>query len=201
MHVGVAHHLGWAVLVTATSEHLVIDRRRVELIGDGLPSAPIHQYSGVHPMHDSGRTLDDSALEALSAEVRASATQHVARVFDALVGELGRSVDSFSLREWSSDFPTDISTLRRAPYESRADSVMYRQVMAEQAARRGWVTKYFDANTIQQSAARLLDGDDVIERQRQVLGPPWNKDHRIAFAATIVAARSHARPTGDHTGP
>lgn len=32
MRLGVAHHFGWAVAVTASDEHRVEDRRRIELI-------------------------------------------------------------------------------------------------------------------------------------------------------------------------
>ena len=38
---GIAHHLGWAVAVTASAGHDVVDRRRIELIEPGMPAAPI----------------------------------------------------------------------------------------------------------------------------------------------------------------
>ena len=72
MRLGIAHHLGWAVAVTATSDHEVVDRRRIELIEPGLPSAPIHHEGGPHLLHRQGETLDDDALAKLVADVRAS---------------------------------------------------------------------------------------------------------------------------------
>ena len=33
MRLGLSHHFGWAVAVTATDDHQVVDRRRIELIG------------------------------------------------------------------------------------------------------------------------------------------------------------------------
>ena len=42
LRIGIAHHYGWAVAVTATAEHEVVDRRRIELLEPGLPSAPVH---------------------------------------------------------------------------------------------------------------------------------------------------------------
>lgn len=39
MHVGMAHHYGWAVAVTASPGHRVADRRRTELIEPGVPAA------------------------------------------------------------------------------------------------------------------------------------------------------------------
>ena len=75
MDVGVAHHLGWAVLVTASADHEVVDRRRVELVEPGLPAAPIHHEGGAHELHRTGAPLDDEALAALVARVRASAAR------------------------------------------------------------------------------------------------------------------------------
>jgi hypothetical protein len=95
-----------------------------------------------------------------------------------------------SLRAWPLDFPDDIATLRRAPYEARADSVMYRQVLAEQARSRGWEVHRFDAKDVESEAARVLGArsHDVLHGPRAALGPPWGNDHRMALAATIVAA-------------
>ena len=96
---------------------------------------------------------------------------------------------SISIRAWPSDFPTDIAVLRRAPYEARADSVMYRQVLVECARERGWDVRFFDAASVEREvAARLGDRThDVLHGPRAAMGPPWTKDHRIALAAAIVA--------------
>ena len=96
---------------------------------------------------------------------------------------------SISLRAWPADFPDDIALLRRAPYESRADSVMYCQVLADVARRRGWNVYYYDAKSVENEAGRILGerADGVLRSPRATLGPPWSKDHRIALAATILA--------------
>jgi hypothetical protein len=39
--VGIVDHLGWAVAVTASADHEVVDRRRIELIEPGVTAAPI----------------------------------------------------------------------------------------------------------------------------------------------------------------
>ena len=36
--IGVSDHGGWAVLVTVARDGMLLDRRRVELVGEGLPS-------------------------------------------------------------------------------------------------------------------------------------------------------------------
>lgn len=112
---GIAHHYGWAVAVTATADHEVVDRRRMELLGPGLPATPIH-------------------------------------------------------------------------HESRADSVMYRQVLADLAAERGWAVHRFDGRTVEADARAFLGdrADEVLLGPRARLGAPWSKDHRIALAATVT---------------
>ena len=95
-----------------------------------------------------------------------------------------------SVRSWPDDFPDDIAVLRRVPYESRADSVMYCQVLAELAHDRGWQVHVYNPKDIEGAAARILGDrtDDVLRGPRARLGPPWSKDHRMALAATIAVA-------------
>jgi hypothetical protein len=94
-----------------------------------------------------------------------------------------------SLRAWPTDFPDDISVQRRVPYESRADPIMYREILAQLARDRGWVVHLFEARAVETDAARILGGraHDVLHGPRARLGPPWSKDHRMALAATVVA--------------
>ena len=183
VRLGIAHHLGWAVAVTASDDHRVVDRRRIELIEPGVPNAPIHH---------EGKPLDDAGAAAMVADVRASAVRATGAALDELVAAVGGPIVSMSLRAWPSDFPDDIAVQRRVPYEARADSVMYRQVLADLALGRGWAVHRFDARTVEAEAARLLGdrADAVLHGPRSTLGPPWAKDHRMALAATVDAARS-----------
>ena len=180
MRLGIAHHLGWAVAVTASPDHRVVDRRRIELIEPGVPAAPIHH---------EGKPLDDDAVAALVARVRASALRATSASLDELAAALPEPIISMSLRAWPPDFPDDIAVQRRVPYEARADSVMYREVLAELARARGWDVHLFDAKDVEGRAASRLTAraDEVLHGPRATLGPPWAKDHRIALAATIVA--------------
>jgi hypothetical protein len=180
MRLGIAHHLGWAVAVTASADHRVVDRRRIELVEPGMASAPIHH---------EGKPLDDDAAAALVAKVRASAVRAATVSLDRLAAALPAPIVSMSLRSWPSDFPDDIAVQRRVPYEARADSVMYRQVLAELAHARGWMVHFYDARDVEDRAAAALGAraDEVLHGPRAALGPPWAKDHRMALAATIVA--------------
>jgi hypothetical protein len=182
MRVGIADHFGWAVAVTASSDHEVVDRRRIELVGPGLPAAPIH--------YDRGR-LDVAATAALVAEVRASALRATTAALAALAAALPEPVVSLSLRTWPPDFPEDVAVQRRPPYEARADAIMYRQVLADVAHARGWDVHLYRARDVEGRAAAILAGraGEVLHDPRARLGPPWTKDHRMALAATIVAAQ------------
>lgn len=181
MRLGIAHHFGWAVAVTAAADHRVVDRRRIDLIEPGMPTAPIHH---------EGSGLDDAAAAVLVAEVRASAVRATTASLDELAAAVSEPIVSISLRAWPPDFPDDISAQRRAPYESRADSVMYRQVLAECAESLGWDIHFFDAKDVERRAVAMLGelADQVLHGPRATLGPPWAEDHRIALAATIVVA-------------
>ena len=190
MRVGIAHHFGWAVAVTASADHRVVDRRRIELIEPGLPAAPVHHEGGPHVLHQRADPLDDAALASLVARVRASVVRATTAALDELAAAAPAPIVSIAIRAGPADFPDDIARQRRVPYESRADSVMYLRALAEVAGARGWDVHRYDAKTVEAEAVRVLgeQAHDVLHRPRATLGPPWSKDHRTALAATIVAS-------------
>ncbi len=180
VHLGLADHFGWAVAVTASGDHVVVDRRRIELVEPGVTAAPIH--------YDRGR-LDEAGAAELVATVRASVARAASAALDQLATALPARIRSLSLRAWTLDFPQDIAVQRRVPYESRADAIMYRQELAELAHARGWEVHVYDARAVVGQASRILGlrAQEVLEGPRARLGPPWTKDHRVALAAAIVA--------------
>lgn len=180
MRVGIADHFGWAVAVTSSPDHRVVDRRRLELVEPGVTPAPIH--------YDSAR-LDVDATAALVAEVRASIVRATTAALDELAAALPGPVTVLCLRTWPADFPEDVAVQRRPPYEARADAIRYRRVLAELATARGWAVDRYDAKTVLDRAAAVLGAraDEVLDGPRAALGPPWTKDHRTALAATVVS--------------
>ena len=180
MRLGIADHLGWAIAITASADHDVVDRRRIELIEAGVSAAPIH--------YESSR-LDVVATTALVAKVRASVVRASSAALDEIAAALPAPVVSISLRSWPLDFPDDIGVQRRAPFEARADAIMYRQELAELAHARDWEVHFYDAKAVVGQAVGMLAerADEVLHGPRATLGPPWTKDHRTALAATIVA--------------
>jgi hypothetical protein len=181
LRLGIADHFGWAVAVTASADHEVVDRRRLELVEPGVTAAPIH--------YDSHR-LDVAATAALVATVRASIARAASAALDDLAAALAEPVASISLRTWPPDFPDDIAVQRRSPYEARADAIMYRQVLSELAHARGWQIHLYRAQDVLGQATSLLAdrADAILQGPRARLGPPWTNDHRVALAATVVAA-------------
>jgi len=73
--IGVSDHGGWAVLVTAAPDGRLLDRRRVELAGEGLPKLPHHSEGQRLPL--------DEAVE-LVERVRVSAGRHAVLTLDAV---------------------------------------------------------------------------------------------------------------------
>jgi hypothetical protein len=102
---------------------------------------------------------------------------------------VGAPIQLISIRGWPIDFPQEISVQRRAPFESRADSIMYCQLLAQLARQRGWEVHRYNAKAVEREATELLGvrARDVLYGPRETFGPPWSKDHRVALAATVVA--------------
>lgn len=174
LRLGIADHYAYANIVVADANHDVVHRARIELIEPGVAAAPIHV---------EGNAYDDVACQALLDETRTSIWQCINAAFD----DLGR-VASVHLRSWPLDFPQDLATQRKLPYENWADSIMYRRVIADAANARGWTVHLYDPKSVESEARVLLGAraDDIIDGPRQRLGAPWAKDHRMALAATIV---------------
>jgi hypothetical protein len=180
MRLGIADHLGWAIAVTASADHEVVDRRRIGLVEPGISAAPIHYES---------RRLDVAATAALVTNVRASVVRATSTALDEIATVVPAPVVSMSLRAWPLDFPDDIAVQRRAPYEARADAIMYRRELSQLASARGWEVHFYDAKAVVGQVVSMLGdrADEVLRGPRATLGPPWTKDHRIALAAAILA--------------
>src|SRR5947207_9104554 len=172
--IGVSDHGGWAVLVTVAPDGTLLDRRRVELVDEGLPKLPHH--------HDAqGLPLDEAI--ALLESVRVSAERHARLALDAVATAVPRIL-GVALRS-RPPLPAAIAE-RLTDYRAHnvADWVMYRTALASAAEARGWPVHWYDAKKVWDDAHFL--------HVRQAVGPPWNKDHKLAMAAAIVAAKAFA---------
>jgi hypothetical protein len=186
--VGVADHAGWAVLVIVGSGGRLLDRRKVELVEAGVPSMPHH--------HDAqGLALPQAA--ALVARVRESAQRQARRRFEELAAAVAAPIVGVALRQCQPLPETLAERLRDYRAQNVADWVMYRKVLAEAAAERGWRVHWYDSKRVFDEAARALGKeslDALLKTTGAAVGPPWQKDHRLAMAAAIAA--EHALSAG-----
>jgi|SRR5271168_218321 len=183
--IGVSDHGGWAVLVTATRNGTLLDRRRVELVGEGLPKIPHHSEGQGLPL--------DEAVE-LVERVRASAEMHAVLALDTVTMAVPRIL-GVALRECPQLPPTIAGRIKDYRAQNVADWVMYRKALAAAAEARGWPVHWYDAKSVLGTASQALHVESLdahFLKVRRAIGPPWNKDHRLAMAAAIIAASAVA---------
>jgi hypothetical protein len=178
--IGVSDHGGWAVLVTAARDGTLLDRRRIELVDADLPKLPHH--------HDGQGLPLDEAVE-LVERVRVSAERHAVLALDALTMAVPRIL-GVALRRCPQLPPTIGERLKDYRAQNVADWVMYRKAVATAAEARGWPVHWYDAKSVFGAASQALrvDLDAHFLKVRKAIGPPWDKDHKLAMAAAIVTA-------------
>ena len=72
----------------------------------------------------------------------------------------------------------------------------WRDVIADAAKTQGWLVCEYDVKTVFAEAAKALGLEDISVRMKEIdksIGPPWQKNHKLATAATIVAAKACER--------
>jgi hypothetical protein len=97
-----------------------------------------------------------------------------------------------ALRECPPLPPTVAERIKDYRAHNVADWVMYRKALAAAAEARGWAVHWYDAKKVfdaAREALRIEDLDAHLLQLRRSIGPPWGKDHKVAMAAAIVAAR------------
>jgi len=180
--VGVSDHGGWAILVTVAGDGTLLDRRRAELVDEGLPKIPHHSEA-------QGLPLDEAV--ALVERVRASAERHAKLVLEAVATTVPRRIVAVALRQCPALPPTVAERIRDYRAQNVADWVMYRKALAAAAEARGWAVRWYEAKKVFEAASVALRADDLDAHFRQLrksIGPPWNNDHKLAMAAAIAAA-------------
>jgi hypothetical protein len=179
--VGVSDHGGWAVLVTVARDGTLIDRRRVELVGEGLPKLPHHSEGQGLPL--------DEAVE-LVERVRQSAERCAVLALDAVTMAVPRIL-GVALRKCPQLPPTIAERIKDYRAQNNADWVMYRKALASAAEARGWPVHWYDAKSVLGAASQVLGVENLdahFLQVRRAMGPPWSKDHKLAMAAAIVTA-------------
>src|SRR5260370_42497178 len=179
--IGVSDHGGWGVRVTVARDGTLRGRRRVELVGEALPKSPHHSEGQRLPL--------DEAVE-LVERVRVSAERHAVLALDAVATAVPR-IFGVALRKCPELPPTIAERIKDYWAQNTADWVMYRKALASAAEALGWPVHWYDAKSVLGAARQALGVENLdayFLQVRRAVGPPWDKDHKLAMAAAIVTA-------------
>lgn len=193
--VGVAEHGNSAVLVTIGPDAELLDRRRIDLTV-GLPTHP-HHHEGSWAV---GRYLDSpwarptSLAEALALveQVRGAAAHGARAGLESLAAAVPVPIATLALRVCPPLPPTVEERIRDNRTQTFADTVMYREALADAAAARGWSVQWYDGERVFQDATAAIgrDVDAVLRALGRAVGPPWQAKHKLAAAAALAASAS-----------
>lgn len=193
--VGVSEDSNCAVLVTVASDGELLDRRRIRLTEDGLPTHPHHHEGswavGRYLNTPGARRLSLADAVALVERVYASAERGARAGFETLAAAVAVPITSIAIRAYP-ELPRTIEdriTDHRA--QTMADSVMYREAVATAAKARGWSVHWYDRERVVGEAAEALGRQDIeafLGVMGRSVGAPWQAKHKLAAAAAISAA-------------
>jgi hypothetical protein len=193
---GVSDHIGWAELVTLADRGDgpgILDRRRVELIAAGLPSAPYHRESLALPPDEA---------ETVVRRTRASVVEHCRRALAGL-GSAFR-IDGVIIRDSPyRELPEAVpDVLASWPMTCAADGMLYREALAGEARAAGLVVLRMERGVDPVAAAAGALGCDLatierlLDRFGRSVGRPWRREHRRAAALALwgLAGGARVRP-------
>ena len=192
----VAEHTGWAHVVCVAARDgipAVIERRKVTLIGPGLPTQPYE--------HDS-RALREDEADELIARVRRSIAIRTSLALQRLVAELqpGHAVVALAIREPPfPELPQSVASVRQSiRLTNCADGMLYQMAVCRAARDLGLDVQMCRRGQESLRAARRLDVTSAdIEAfaggAGRPSGPPWTAEHRRAYAAGIAVLAAHVR--------
>jgi hypothetical protein len=201
--VGTADHGNSAVLVTVAPGGELLDRRRIVLTDRGLPSHPHHHQGswavGRYRNTPGARPLSLAEAVALVERVGTSAARGAREGLDALAAAVAVPITSIAIRACPTLPPTIEERIADNRAQTFADSVMYREALANAAEARGWSVHWYDRARVFRDAAVALGCEDVdafLRAMGRSIGPPWQAKHKLAAAAALaVTGRRNARPT------
>jgi hypothetical protein len=194
--VGIAEHGNSAVLVTVAPRGELLDRRRVDLTR-GLPTHPYHHEGswavGRYLNSPWARAISLADAVALVERVRESAARGARAILEALAATVPVPIASIAIRVCPQLPPTTEERIADSRAANVADSVMYREALANAAEARGWWVHWYDRERVFRDASAALGGEDIdafLHAMGRSIGPPWQAKHKLAAAAALaVAAR------------
>ena len=193
--VGVAEHGNSAVLVTLAPSGELLDRRRVDLT-TGLPTHPYHHEGswavGRYLNSPWARPMALSDAVALVERVREAAAHGARESLEALAATVPLTITGIALRACAPLPATTEERIADARAATMADSIMYREALADAAAARGWTVNWYDSEHVFQDAAAASGREDIdalLQEMGRSVGPPWQAKHKLAAAAALGAGK------------
>jgi hypothetical protein len=172
---------------------VVVDRRRVDLIEPGVPSQPYHHETVGMPLPEA---------EKLVARVRESVMRTTIARVSQLRDELQPpyTIVAMTLRNPPLAYvPVTVAEAHKSyPVMCRADGMMYHDALCTAARHLGIALALHDRGEEVALAADRLDVslkelEHFLQSAGESLGPPWQKEHRLAAAAAIGALADRSR--------
>jgi hypothetical protein len=195
--VGVAEHGNSAILVTIAPGGEFLDRRRIDLTRD-LPTHPYHHEGswavGRYVNSSWARKISLPEAVALVERVRESAARGARESLAALAESVPVPIANIAIRVCPELPPTTEERIADTRAANVADSVMYREALANAAEARGWSVHWYDREHVFREAAKALNSKDVdafLREMGRVIGPPWQAKHKLAAAAALAVATSN----------
>jgi hypothetical protein len=191
---GVDEHRGWANVLTVAAPSgrpVVLDRRRVELIGKDVPD---------QPHHHEATGLDLAEATALVERVRDSVASYTHTALGQLRSDLESEAKlvSIALREGPPrPLPATLAEILASQNAAiDADGELYRGALCDAAAALAIDVATYPRKAETELAMLALGAepdqlDALLREIGQDLGPPWRKDHKNAVAAAIGVLGRH----------
>jgi hypothetical protein len=191
--VGVVEHGNSAVLVSVAPDGVLLDRRRIDLT-QGLPTHPYHHEGswavGRYINSPWAREISLIDAVALVERVHAAAEIGARESLEALAAALPMPITRIAIRICP-ELPLTIEErIRDTRAATVADTVIYRQALADAAKTRGWKVEWYDRKQVFEDAAAALGHPDIqtfLSEMGKLVGPPWQAAHKLAATAALVA--------------
>lgn len=166
-------HSGWAVAVVARGSPktpVVLDRQRIELLDNRLPRQPYHVAA------EDG--LDLSAAESLIGRVGKRAAEAAGAAIAAAVAEFG--IGAVGVVGGGRIIPDALERILAShALLHAAEGDLYEQAVVDGAAQA--------ALPVLMIAPKTIEVNPTVDRAGKSLGPPWQKDHKLATMVALAA--------------
>ena len=182
---GISDHIGWAEFVTIGIQNkrpTILDRRRVELVEPGIPSAPYHHEGLELPLPEATKII---------ARTRKSIEDHCRRALSQAISYY--KVNGIVLQESPmKQLPSVVAeVLASRRITCAADGMMYRESLVDAGTQLGLEVSRYPRKSDEVTAAAQSLGvartavAALITNFGREVGPPWHKEHQLAAASAL----------------